>query len=369
MRGRRSSAACCSVRTASSTPASARRPGEAERLVVTSSNASVSPLFRVVARPGPVRHRRRQDAVVGARTSRREPARWRPSRAGTRSSGRSRRCSPTARRCAEVPLVANDPKVLGVLVDIWRKLPADDPRNVDFDKAAALLRLGEAQRRLLKAAGATNLAGIAAVLHVGAGGRAPERRGRSESAGLFRNRKIEGPPPETPQVRGQRRRTARRSSAPSARASAAARLGHEPVADHGRAPRPAAAGAGAGRRAYRRHLDADLDPGIRRSGALLAARRGRRAVQVRKHRVRSGRVRHRDRAGHRPSARPALPLPGRARGPLRARSEWIIPDVATAIVDDQPVVLRDLVQRRVAGRRVAAVQPASSRRRSRRSSS
>jgi hypothetical protein len=26
----------------------------------------------------------------------------------------------------EIPLVANDPKVLGVLVDIWRKLPADD---------------------------------------------------------------------------------------------------------------------------------------------------------------------------------------------------------------------------------------------------
>ena len=50
-RGRRSSAACCSARTASSTPASARR-AEGGGLVVTSSNASVSPLFRVVLDPG-----------------------------------------------------------------------------------------------------------------------------------------------------------------------------------------------------------------------------------------------------------------------------------------------------------------------------
>ncbi len=52
-----------------------------------------------------------------------------------------------------------------MLVDTWRKLPADDLRNVDFDKAAAMLQLGDAQHRLLKSAGANNLAGIAAVLH------------------------------------------------------------------------------------------------------------------------------------------------------------------------------------------------------------
>ena len=38
-----------------------------------------------------------------------------------------------------------------------------------------------------------------------------------------------------------------------------------------------------------------------------------------------GRVRHRDRAGHRPAARPALPLPGGASGPIRAGREWIGP--------------------------------------------
>ena len=96
---------------------------------------------------------------------------------------------------AEVALVANDPKVLGVLVDTWRKLPADDPRNVDFDRAAALLRLGEPHRRLLRAAGATNLAGIAAVLHAAP---AVERQNAEVQRlrRVFRNRKIEGPPPE-----------------------------------------------------------------------------------------------------------------------------------------------------------------------------
>jgi hypothetical protein len=82
-----------------------------------------------------------------------------------------------------------------VLVDVWRKLPPEDPRNVDFDKAAALLRLTEAQRRLLKSAGATNLSSIATVLHV-----APEVERQNVEVErirrIFRNRKIEGPPPE-----------------------------------------------------------------------------------------------------------------------------------------------------------------------------
>jgi hypothetical protein len=82
-----------------------------------------------------------------------------------------------------------------VLVDIWRKLPADDPRNVDFDKAAAMLQLGEAHRRLLKSAGASNLAGIAAALHA-----APEIERQNAEVQrirtLFRTRKIEGTPPD-----------------------------------------------------------------------------------------------------------------------------------------------------------------------------
>ena len=66
----------------------------------------------------------------------------------------------------ETALKANDPKVLGVLLDTWRKLPADDARNVDFDQAATMLELSDAQRRLLKSAGATELSGIATALKV-----------------------------------------------------------------------------------------------------------------------------------------------------------------------------------------------------------
>jgi hypothetical protein len=137
---------------------------ESGATVVTDSTASVSPLFRVVFDPG------RFD-IGGVKTL----------SAGLNTSTRARALETTTRwnvierqvtnllsnsaKLPEAPLVANDPKVLGVLVDIWRKLPADDPRNLDFDKAASLLQLGDAHRRLLKSAGAANLAGIAAVLH------------------------------------------------------------------------------------------------------------------------------------------------------------------------------------------------------------
>jgi hypothetical protein len=95
----------------------------------------------------------------------------------------------------ETPLAANDPKVLGVLVDIWRKLPADDPRNLEFEKAAALLKLGDAPRRLLKAAGASNLAGIASVLNAAP---AIDRQNVEVQRirALFKNRKIEGTLPD-----------------------------------------------------------------------------------------------------------------------------------------------------------------------------
>ena len=109
-------------------------------LVVTRSNASVSPLFRVVLDPG------RFDIggtktlssaqIISTRTQALETT--------TRWNAIERQVTmllTNGSKLPEVPLVANDPKVLGVLVDVWRKLPPDDPRNVDFDKAAALLRL------------------------------------------------------------------------------------------------------------------------------------------------------------------------------------------------------------------------------------
>ena len=92
-------------------------------------------------------------------------------------------------------LAVDDPKVLGVLVDIWSKLSPDDERNLGFEQAAAVLDLDDAERRLLKSAGATDLKGIAAALKA-----APElERHDAEVERLrqiFKNRKVGGTPPD-----------------------------------------------------------------------------------------------------------------------------------------------------------------------------
>ncbi len=167
---------------------------EAGATVVTKSNSSVSPLFRVAFPPGLF-------DIGGFKTlsaSQNTSTRSRALETTTRWNAIERQVTnllSNSSKLPETPLAANDPKVLGVLVDIWRKLPADDPRNLEFEKAASLLKLGDAQRRLLKSAGATNLAGIAAVLH-----EAPRIDRQNAEVQkirtLFRNRKIEGPLPD-----------------------------------------------------------------------------------------------------------------------------------------------------------------------------
>jgi hypothetical protein len=162
--------------------------------VVTSSTTSVSPLFRIVIDPG------RFD-IGGFKTlsaSQNTSTRARALETTTRWNAIERQVAnllSNSAKLPETPLAANDPKVLGVLVDIWRKLPADDPRNLDFEKAAALLHLGDAHRRLLKSAGATNLAGIASVLHAAP---AIDRQNAEvqKVRALFRNRKIDGTLPD-----------------------------------------------------------------------------------------------------------------------------------------------------------------------------
>ena len=57
-----------------------------------------------------------------------------------------------------------DPRVLGVLLERWAKLQADDPRNLDFNAAVAALGLSAEHRRMLKAAGASDLRSIARAL-------------------------------------------------------------------------------------------------------------------------------------------------------------------------------------------------------------
>ena len=58
----------------------------------------------------------------------------------------------------------NDPRVVGVLVDRWAKMRQDDPDNLDFAAAMKAIKLSEAQRRILKAVGVTDLKSTARAL-------------------------------------------------------------------------------------------------------------------------------------------------------------------------------------------------------------
>ena len=62
----------------------------------------------------------------------------------------------------------NDPRVVGVLVDRWTKMRQDDPGNLDFAAAMKALKLSEAQRSILKAAGVTDLKSTARALKAAA---------------------------------------------------------------------------------------------------------------------------------------------------------------------------------------------------------
>ncbi|MGE5713920.1 MAG: hypothetical protein ACM32F_08600 [Betaproteobacteria bacterium] len=167
---------------------------ESGQLAVAGSKATVSPLFRVRIDPGSF-------DIGGLKTlsaSRNTSTRARALETTTRWNTIERQIMTllaNSNRLQETPLAANDPKVLGVMVDIWRKLPADDPRNLEFDKAASLLQLGDAHRRLLKSAGATNLSGIASVLR--AAPAIDRQNAEVEKIRTFsRNRKLEGPMPD-----------------------------------------------------------------------------------------------------------------------------------------------------------------------------
>jgi hypothetical protein len=167
-------------------------PDESGGLVVTGSNASVSPLFRVPLFPG------RFD-IGGLKNLSTASTRTRALEIVTRWNAIEKQVATllangTAAEL-ETPLAANDPQVLGVFIDALRKLPADDARNVGIDEAARLLQLGDAQLRLLKAAGAERLSDVAAMLQAAP---AMERQD-AEVARLraeFKSRKGEGTPPD-----------------------------------------------------------------------------------------------------------------------------------------------------------------------------
>jgi hypothetical protein len=164
--------------------------------VVTSSTASVGPLIRVPLPRGVF-------DIGGSAVL---------ARGGDGSSTRSHALETTARwnaidqrvagllsngliaaGAAEIPLKANDAALVSVLLEHWRKLPDDDPRNLGFEQAAALLKLGDGQRKALGGTGARNLSAVATAL-VGAA-RVEEHNADVERAKeLFRKRRLTGPP-------------------------------------------------------------------------------------------------------------------------------------------------------------------------------
>jgi len=138
---------------------------EGGALTVAGSDATVSPLFRVDLRPGLFDIGGIKTATAAANGSTRARAletitRWNAIERQLTTLLASGSSEP------EVPLAASDPRLVTILLDTWRKLPADDPQNVDADAAVKLLKLSDAQGRQLKAAGAARLSDIATLLEV-----------------------------------------------------------------------------------------------------------------------------------------------------------------------------------------------------------
>ncbi|MDO6414606.1 hypothetical protein Q4F19_09455 [Sphingomonas sp. BIUV-7] len=140
-----------------------KRAVDGGNLSVDSSDANVTPLIRIPVNKGSF-------DIGGAKTSALMGS------ASARTLGVSTAVRWNALESAVGRLLANDraveevaldpasPEIRSILIDVWRKLPVDDPRNVSFDDAASMLKLSGEQQKQLRAAGATNLSTIAAAL-------------------------------------------------------------------------------------------------------------------------------------------------------------------------------------------------------------
>jgi len=134
---------------------------------VTDSSSSVGPLVRVPLQVGVI-------DVGGVKTTQTVNVRDRAIETVTRWNALDQQLGTLLSQQQTLPedrIAVSDPHVVKVLIDRWSKLSADDERNFGFDRAADLLGLDDAQRRRLKAAGATDLRSIARALKV-----APEIR-------------------------------------------------------------------------------------------------------------------------------------------------------------------------------------------------
>ena len=129
-------------------------------LAVSSSSATIGPLQRIKVD--------RRDFDIGGVTttasSARKSTRERAYEAVTRWNLLENRLATLLSNRLRQPRQKDftfDPAVVGTLIELWSRLPADDPGNLGFDEAIKTLRLDARQRRLLDGAGARDLRGIA----------------------------------------------------------------------------------------------------------------------------------------------------------------------------------------------------------------
>lgn len=161
---------------------------------VTSSSTSVSPLTPIEINPGDIDI----GGVMTGSSTATQSVRSRAFEMITRWNTMEQRLATllaNRKVFPEKPPSLNDPRIVRVLIDRWEKLSPDDRRNLDFETAASALDLNDEQRRLLKAAGATDLRSIARAIKAAPG----IERQNAEVQRLrkvFKARKVVGTPPE-----------------------------------------------------------------------------------------------------------------------------------------------------------------------------
>jgi hypothetical protein len=136
---------------------------DGDSLAMSNSASSVTPLIPLKINPGDI-------DIGGVRGGTLDPTRDIRARAVetiTRWNALERQLATilnNRRVFPKTPPKLSDPRVVGVLIERWARLEPQDPRNLDFNAAAAALGLNAEQRRMLKSARATDLRTIAQAL-------------------------------------------------------------------------------------------------------------------------------------------------------------------------------------------------------------
>jgi len=133
-------------------------------LVVTGSSASATPMHRMKIRPDAYDFGGVPADARNVRADVRERAYEAVTRWNLLEQGLATLLSNRADEAISEPLRMEDPDLVNVMIETWSRFLVSDSRNLGFDAATKALHLTEKHRRLLKAAGATDLRSIATVI-------------------------------------------------------------------------------------------------------------------------------------------------------------------------------------------------------------